>query len=256
MTRFLYFCKMKRICTYIILTVISFFALFVTFRKPIITGEVTKQTIYLWLMNSYHIQSKKARPTAMLIDDDNGDGIFKIRQICNELGIKATFAVIPSRLDKVKADSLKKWQKEGFGIALHGYNHDKWTEWPLEAITTDIQQCEHFLQKNGFINNFRFVVPPHACNTTNIRNAIKAKGYLMISGANIINPDTTVFQYGRYSLDTDHLDLDEAKRIITKAYKENAFVIFGTHSSMNKTFSEEKTKEILNMAKSMGFKFI
>lgn len=78
----------------------------------------------------------------------------------------------------------------------------------------------------------------------------------MISGANIINPDTTVFQYGRYSLDTDHLDLDEAKRIITKAYKENAFVIFGTHSSMNKTFSEEKTKEILNMAKSMGFKFI
>lgn len=256
MTRFLYFCNMKRICTYFILTAISLIALFVTIRRPIITGEVTKQTIYLWLLNSCHIQTKKARPTAMLIDDDNGDGIFKIWRICNELGIKATFAVIPSRLDSVKTDSLKRWQKEGYGIAIHGYNHDKWKEWPLEAITTDIQRCEHLLLKNGFINNFRFVVPPHACNTSNIRNAIKAKGYLMISGANIINPDTTVFQYGRFSLDTDYLDLDEAKRIIIKAYHEKAFIIFGIHSSMNSSFSEEKTKEILNMAKSIGFIFI
>lgn len=244
----------KGIC--FILTGIIIGTILVFLQKPIITGELTKQTLYLWLLNVFHHQATDALPTVMLVDDDSGDGIFRIRQICNKIGIKATFAIIPSRLDSIKTDSLRLWQKEGYSIALHGYNHDRWKDWTAEEIINDINQSEKLLQIYGLKPDSRFLVPPHACNTTEIRKAIQSKGYLMITGANIINPDMTVFQYGRFSLYADSPSLEEARRILTVAYKKKAFVIFGTHSSMKDSFSEEKTKEILILAKEMGFRFI
>lgn len=246
--------KRKSIC--IILFCITIGTLIVFLRKPILTGELTKQTLFLWILNVCHIQAENAYPTAMLVDDDSGNGIFRIRKICNEIGIKATFAVIPSRLDNIKIDSLRKWQKEGYGIALHGFNHDRWKDWTTEEITNDISQSENLLRKYGLRINSRFIIPPHACNTHKIREAIHSKDYLMITGANIINPDKTVFQYGRFSLYADNPTMEEAKRILIAAYKKKAFVIFGTHSSMKDYFSEEKTKEILIFAKEMGFSFI
>lgn len=244
----------KSFCLILIGIIIGTILVFL--RKPIITGELTKQTLYLWLLNVFHHQVTDAIPTAMLVDDDSGDGIFRIRQICEDIGIKATFAIIPSRLDSIKTDSLRQWQKEGYSIALHGYNHGRWKDWTFEEIINDINQSEKLLQKYGLKPNSRFVVPPHACNTNNIRKAIQSKGYLMITSANIINPDKTVFQYGRFSLYADSPTLEEARRILTAAYKKKGFVIFGTHSSTKGAFSEEKTKAILAMAKEMGFIFI
>lgn len=251
-----YFCPMKWKGICIILIGITIGIMFVFLRKPIITGEMTKQTVYLWLLNAFHPQATDAHPTAMLIDDDSGDGIYRIRQICNEIGIKATFAVIPSRLDSIKIDSLRKWQEEGYGIAIHGFNHDNWKDWTSEEIKNDISQSENLLRVYGLRTNSRYIVPPHACNTHKIRKAIHSKGYLMITGANIINPDMTVFQYGRFSLYSDNPTIEEAKRILIEAYKKKAYVILGTHSSMEDSFSEEKTKEILKLAKEMGFRFI
>ena len=247
---------MIRKCFCLILTGIIIGTILVFLRKPIITGELTKQTLYLWFLNAFHHQTTDALPTAMLVDDDSGEGIFRIRQICNEIGIKATFAIIPSRLDSIKTDSLRQWQKEGYSIALHGYNHDRWEDWTFEEIINDINQSEKLFQIYGLKPNSRFVVPPHACNTNIIRKAIQSKEYLMITGANIVNPDMTVFQYGRFSLYANSPSLEEAKRILTAAYKKKAFVIFGTHSSIKESFSEEKTKAILVLAKEMGFKFI
>lgn len=247
---------MIRKSIYIILICIVIGTIIVFLHKPILTGELTKQTLFLWILNVCHKQAENAYPTAMLIDDDSGDGIFHIRKICNEMGIKATFAVIPSHLDRIKTDSLKRWQTEGYGIALHGFNHDRWKDWSFEEIEKDITQAENMLEGNGFCKNYRFVVPPHSCNTHEIRKAIQSKGYLMITGANIVNPDMTVFLYGRFPLYADNPTLEEAKKILTIAYKKKEFVIFGTHSSMKDSFSEEKTKEILILAKEMGFRFI
>lgn len=252
----LYFCPMKWKGICIILTGITIGFVFVFLKKPIITGEMTKQTVFLWLLYAFHSQATNAHPTAMLIDDDSGNGIYRIRQICKQINIKATFAVIPSRLDSIKIDSLRKWQEEGYGIAIHGFNHDNWKDWTSEEIKNDISQSENLLRKYGLRTNSRYIVPPHACNTHNIRKAIHSKGYLMITGANIINPDMTVFQYGRFSLYADTPSLEEAKKLLKAAYKKKAFVIFGTHSSMEDSFSEKRTKKILVLAKEMGFKFI
>lgn len=258
MTYYLYFCQVKRINKLIILICMVMGGLFVYCRRPIIVDGLTKQTIYLGLLNAFHVQSREARSTAMLIDDDSEFGVYTIKRLCDEIGIKATFAVIPSRLDSALCNSLKRWQQEGFGIALHGYNHDGWKGWTTEDIIDDITRSEELLAKVGFRKDFEYVVPPHACNTSAIRKAIRQKGYKMVTGANIINPDTTVFQYGRMSFNKD-MSPQEMRRIrelLIKAYRKKAFIIFGTHSSMRGTFSEEKTKAVLQMAKDIGFIFI
>lgn len=245
---------MKRISIFI-LTCIAIVAFCVFLQKPIILGGMTKQTIYLWLVNIWHSQTKDAQPTAMLIDDDSGNGIYTIKEICDELGIKATFAVIPSRLDSMKADALRQWQQNGYGIALHGYNHEKWKDWSKKDVIDDIERSELLLKDLGFQTDFQFIVPPYACNTSKIRDAIQAKGYKMITGANIINPDMTVFQYGRISIDINSTNMEDYRELLSQAYKKNSFVIFGTHSSMSESFSKNKTKAILQMAIEMGFKF-
>ena len=76
----------------------------------------------------------------------------------------------------------------------------------------------------------------------------------MISGATLINPDRQVFQYGRIGIGPN-TDIEEMRQMLQKAYDRKAFVIFGTHSSIPKSFSEEKTREILRIAKGIGFNF-
>ena len=59
-------------------------------NRPIITGGLTKQTAYLWFLNSFHIKDSHREPMFMLIDDDSGMGIFKIHEIC---GIETDMAL-------------------------------------------------------------------------------------------------------------------------------------------------------------------
>ena len=109
------------------------------------------------------------------------------------------------------------------------------------------------MKQRGFdMKKIRIVVPPYGCNTRNIREAIQRKGYQMVTGAHIINPDTSVFQIGRIFItkDTDPL---EVKRLLLRAKEGRAFAVIGTHSSHPEEFSKEKTKTILKMAQDMGF---
>lgn len=241
----------------IILVVIAVvgLAVLLSIRRPIILGTWTKQTLYLWWLNCWYQQSKDAEPTAMLIDDDCGVGIYKIKEICDELSVKATFAVIPSRIDNMAQDSLRRWLQEGYGIALHGYNHEIWKGWTVKEVVDDLEKSIALLTEKGIHKEVKYVVPPHGCNTSAIRNAIRQSGYKMVTGANIVNPDTTKFLYGRVFITKD-ADLVVMKALLEEAKKKGQFVIFGTHSSMLGEFSENKTKEVIRMTKELGFRFI
>jgi hypothetical protein len=100
----------------------------------------------------------------------------------------------------------------------------------------------------------KMIIPPHGCNTRIIRNVVAQHGCQMISGASLVNPDRHVFQLGRIGIQTD-TNIDDMRALLQKAYDRKAFVIFGTHSSIPAIFSIEKTREILKMAKEMGFCF-
>lgn len=232
-----------------LMAVISFFY----WRWPIMTGKLNGQTIYLAVLNSFHVKDSHAHPQFMLIDDDSGEGIYKIREICERVGVKATFAVVPAFLDSARCDSLRKWQKEGYGIALHSYDHGRWKDWAEEEVKADIDKSINFLKERGFdIAKINIVVSPSFYNTCEIRSAISSKGMKMVMGANIVNPDTTVFQWGRFFVkkDTD-VGLAHKKLEIAKASK--GFLIFGTHSSIDEEFTMEKTESILKMTNDLGF---
>lgn len=240
----------------LLLIVLIAMVLLVWWRLPLIGNEWSKQTIYVGLLDAWHGFSTDDKAYAMWIDDDSTEGVFKVKAIADEVGIKPAFAVIADRMEPVVADSLVSWQQQGAGIVLHGLRHERWKEWNEQQIEDDIQQSYQRLYDQGFDTTriMKMIIPPHGCNTRIIRKVIAQNGCQMISGASLVNPDRHVFQLGRIGIGSD-TDLDAMRQLLQKAYDRKAFVIFGTHSSIPAIFSIEKTREILKMAKEMGFCF-
>lgn len=240
---------MIRTCKWSVLLLVVFMSFLLLANRPIVAGDLTKQTVYLWFLNIFHIKDSHRESTFMLIDDDSGMGIFKIHEICERVGVKATFAVVPSVLDSVRIDALRAWHNEGYGIALHGYNHDRWKEWTEEEIVADIQKSITYLEEHDIASSddIRIVVTPSSNNTRAIRKAIGSQNMKMVMGANIVNPDTTTFQLGRLFITKD-TDLEQVRKILEQTKSERGFIIFGTHSSNANEFSAEKTEAILRMA--------
>lgn len=245
---------MKRMA--LLLIVMIAMVLLVWWRLPLIGNEWSKQTIYVGLLDAWHGSSTDDKAYAMWIDDDSTEGVFKVKAIADEVGIKPAFAVIADRMEPVVADSLVSWQQQGAGIVLHGLRHERWKEWNEQQIEDDIQQSYQRLYDQGFDTTriMKMIIPPHGCNTRIIRKVIAQNGCQMISGASLVNPDRHVFQLGRIGIQTD-TNIDDIREILKKAYDRKAFVLFGTHSSIPAIFSIEKTREILKMAKEMGFCF-
>jgi hypothetical protein len=225
-------------------------------RIPIIGSVLSKQTIYIGFLDFLHGPSKDTKAYAMWIDDDSTIGVFKVKEIADSIGIPPNFAVIADRMEPEVADSLVSWQRHGAGIILHGLRHERWWNWDASQIEADIQKSYQRLHEQGFdtMRILKIIIPPHGCNNRTIRKVIAQQGCKMISGASLINPDRHVFQYGRIGIGPN-TDIEKMRQMLQKAYDRKAFVIFGTHSSIPSSFSEKKTREILRIAKEIGFNF-
>lgn len=230
--------------------------LVVWWRFPIHYGDWNKQTLYVGMLDTWYGCSKDSRAHAMWIDDDSSEGIFMVKEIADKVGIQPVFAVIAGRMQSVVADSLVSWQHQGAGIILHGLRHERWIGWDEQRIANDIHHSYTTLLALGFDTTkvLKIILPPHACNTSNIRKAIRQQGCQMITGASLVNPDRSVFQLGRIAI-TPQTDTTAMRELLQKAYDKKAFVIFGTHSSFPASFSEEKISKVLRMAKEIGFGF-
>lgn len=245
---------MKKVA--IIISLLLLVAIIIWWRAPIIGNALTKQTIYVGLLDVWHGSSTDYRAHAVWIDDDSTVGVFKVKEIADAIGIPPYFAVIADKMEPEVADSLASWQYQGAGIVLHGLRHERWWDWDASQVETDIRRSYQRLHEQGFdtAKIVKMVIPPHGCNNRTIRNVIAQQGCKMISGASLINPDRQVFQYGRIGIGPD-TDLDKMREKLQKAYDRKAFVIFGTHSSIPESFSVEKTREVLQIAKEIGFSF-
>ena len=240
----------------VILSLIILVVIIIWWRAPILGNEWTKQTIYVGLLDAIYGSSKDDKAYAIWIDDDSTPGVFQVKEIANAVGIYPAFAVIADKMEPEVADSLASWQRQGAGIVLHGLRHERWWQWEASQIEEDIQQSYQRLHEQGFdtARILKIVIPPHGCNNRTIRKVIAQQGCKMISGASLVNPDKQVFQYGRIGIGPD-TDIDAMRKMLQKAYDRKAFVIFGTHSSIPECFSVEKTQEVLQMAKDIGFCF-
>ena len=240
----------------IIISLILLVAIIIWWRAPILGNGLTKQTIYVGLLDVWHGSSTDDKAYAMWIDDDSTIGVFQVKKIADAVGIPPYFAVIADKMEPEVADSLASWQRQGAGIVLHGLRHERWWDWNASQIEADIRQSYQRLHEQGFdtAKVIKLVIPPHGCNNKTIRKVIAQQGCKMISGASLINPDRHVFQYGRIGIGPD-TDLEKMRKMLQKAYEKKAFVIFGTHSSIPEIFSVEKTQKVLQIAKEIGFCF-
>lgn len=245
---------MKKIA--VIISILLMMAIAIWWRAPIMGHGWSKQTIYVGLLDTWYGSSKDDKAYAMWIDDDSTIGVFKVKEIADAIGIPPNFAVIADRMEPEVADSLASWQQQGAGIVLHGLRHERWWEWDAPRIEADIRQSYKRLHEQGFDTTqlLKLVIPPHGCNNKTIRKVIAQQGCKMMSGASLVNPDRHVFQYGRIGIGPD-TDIEAMRQLLQKAYDRKAFIIFGTHSSIPEIFSVEKTKEVLQIAKEMGFCF-
>lgn len=245
---------MKPFITILVCIIIIVIAIW--WRLQLIGNEINKQTIYVGLINAWY-NAIDDKTHAMWIDDDSGDGVFNVKAISDHVGIRPVYAVIADKMTSQVADSLALWQQQGKAdIVLHGLHHERWKEWEEEKIIQDIRLSRQKLAEQGFDTSrlLKIIVPPHACNTQAIRKVIKEHGCQMVTGASLVNPDRHVFQLGRISI-TPQTDTTKMRLLLENAYKRKGFVIFGTHSSIPDWFSEEKTRQVLEMAKEIGFSF-
>lgn len=242
--------------TYYFILTFAIIANVIWWRTPIIGTEWSKQTFFVGLIDAWYGSSTDDHAHALWIDDDSTEGVFMVKEIADEVGIQPCFAVIADKMTPAVADSLAVWQRQGAGIVLHGLKHEKWWDWDTEYIRQDIKQSYIRLHKKGFDTTrvIKMVAPPHGCNNRTIRKVIEQTGHQMISGATLVNPDRHVFQLGRIPITPD-TDTTAMREILQRAYDQKGFVIFSTHSSIPPSFSPEKTKQVLQMAKEMGFDF-
>lgn len=245
---------MKKMILFLLLVIVI--VLLIWWRMPLKDSGWSKQTIYVGLLDAWHGASTDDRAYAMWIDDDSTEGVFEVKAIADEVGIKPAFAVIADKMKPEVADSLASWQHQGARIVLHGLRHERWKDWNETQIENDIRQSYIRLHEQGFDTThiLKLIIPPHGCNTMTIRKIIDQQGCQMISGAGLVNPDRHVFLLGRIGIGPD-TDLEAMRELLQKAYDRKAFVILGTHSSIPEIFSVEKTRKILMMAKDMGFCF-
>ena len=115
-------------------------AVVIWWRSPIIGEEWNKQTIYVGLIDVCHGASEDEKAHAMWIDDDSTEGIFKVKTIADNVGIKPVFAVIADKMEPAVADSIASWQRQGAGVILHGLRHEQWEKWNESQIEYDIRQ--------------------------------------------------------------------------------------------------------------------
>ena len=207
---------MKRI--FITLFVFVVIAVIIWWRAPLLGNEWSKHTFYVGLLDTWYGASTDDKAYAMWIDDDSTEGIFEVKVIADQVGIKPVFAVIADRMEPAVADSIASWQRQGTGVVLHGLHHERWKDWEEGQIEKDIRQSIQRLHEQGFdtARILKMVIPPHGCNTKAIRKVIAQQGCQMISGATLVNPDRHVFQLGRISIEAG-TDLVAIQKLLQKA---------------------------------------
>ena len=215
-------------------------------------------------------------PTITLIDDDTGySAIPTIKSICDDLGIKCTFACISGQLDEgsdVASELLtllKQYQNEGFHITSHSWGHNNMWQWKdlteeqKRTLYYDLLKSLSDLESKGFLDCKMFVAP-FGGHHPNVQKLLS--GWVDCS-VNAGDDNDVIFynkgyQDGKYNLyrvfiNADkHSDLGYYTNLIDEAKANNGWLIFGTHSGAHAwsatEFNEDLVRSVLQYAVDSG----
>lgn len=229
-------------------------------------------------------RSATAKPIITFIDDDTTSvaGVKRFRDVCKELGIRGTYACLPTCLDNDEsgelANTLLEYEREGFHVTLHSYTQNPlyteifakiwqgqtYTAEEWEVVEGDFVKGLQKLQEYGF-TDFKFWVTPYGVSGGPFDELARKWG--MHCGVSISNNDyeSTIMKRGKYSLNrasftpddnTSVPTMPELKEIIDRASQDNGWVMVGTHMCQEEWNNEtalNRFRDLVNYAKSKGF---
>lgn len=206
-------------------------------------------------------------PIITWIDDDcNFNGIEKVKNICDKLNIKATFACVTSGISSTNQDienaglnnielknRLLQYQENGFHITTHSNHHAK--IWKTTDVSYNVGECEkdlikslQMLKQNGFLDS-DFLVTPFGTHNSAIRNIAEKWCKCLINAGTGVNH---LFGNGQYNINRIFInsanELSYYTKYIDDAYKNGDWIIFGTHSGTESEFSEDLVTQVLQYA--------
>ena len=213
--------------------------------------------------------SAASKPMITFIDDDilSIAGVERFHDLCAELGIKGSYAVITNNLDQIDGmtEKLLGYEREGYTAVVHCSKQSTF----YRPESRDLVKCEEDLvnalqkmHKAGF-TDYRFWCSPYGVKDADMQSLARKWGMncLISSGQN--EYETTAAKNGRYALsritfeavDSDVSSVAQIKAHIDNAAAEKGWILITTHmgeAGWADTTAQDRFREIVAYAKTKG----
>lgn len=198
------------------------------------------------------------------VDDDTPlEGIESVKAICDNLGIKCTFATITQNWTESILAKLHQYQKEGFHITSHTESHGRWyrdmpegTMFNAQEMEADLLTSLEKMKTEGFIDCDMLVYPGSAIGRKDVNTLGIVKKWCRCG---VLAGGTTWSRYGqgKYKINRTFIakssyDASYYKGILDSVADE-AWVVLGTHSGSATDFDSNMVTEIMSYALGNGW---
>jgi hypothetical protein len=198
------------------------------------------------------------------VDDDTPlDGIAFVKTICDNLGVKCTFATITQGWSEALVEVLRQYQREGFHIACHTESHGRWyKDMPDGAMFNalemegDLLASLEKMRAEGFVDCDMLVYPGSATGRKDVNTIGIAKKWckcgVLAGGTTWSKHGQGKYKINRTFISKSAYDTSYYKNLLNSVTDE-AWVVFGTHSGSATDFDADMMTEILSYALENGW---
>lgn len=231
------------------------------------SNNIVKDTRVHLITKKYDVEKKidNHRKIITWIDDDcyNLSAIGSVKNVCDELGVKATFGCITSIergfLSNDVLAKLKEYQKDGFHITTHTNTHTDWYradgDYPLldnQGRESNLITSIEFLNANGFIDSDMLIYPGASHDISGVpriakkwcKCAVNSSGGLNIGAKDKYNILRTFI--------TNDNPLSYYTSILDTESDDIMWCVFGTHSAQS-NYDATLVKNVLSYGLSHGW---
>ena len=201
------------------------------------------------------------------VDDDTPfEGIASAKEICDNLGIKCTFATITQNWNEALLDRMRQYQKEGFHFACHTENHGRWYKdmadgsmFTAQEIEADLLTALEKMRAEGFVDCDMLVYPGSSSGRSDVDTIRIAKKWcrcgVLAGGSNWSKHGQGKYKINRTFIENSSHDAEYYKNLLDSVSDES-WVVFGTHSGSETDFDPDMVTEIMSHALENGWEIM
>ena len=243
----------------------------------------TKPNYYLsnklvngWFEQSYQktetlFKSASDKPIVTIIDDDtpSTEQIMRLVDMCEELGVKCTFATLTRQfeLHPDMPEAMRALERRGYHFAIHGYSQHS----AYQNADNNVAVCEDDFvhgvhdMRNAGLADFNYWVTPFGAQTDTLKKLAKKWGMNCLVTTREGIEDTrasrgrwAIARCGLNATDAESdITLSELKALIDEGVECNGWILLCTHIANGWAGNDySRFKEIVNYAKNKGCEFM